>query len=624
MTAGLGDFVVARFRSAENDPGPRQAAAWSWPRLGAERPVIETHQLAPTLKAATSGAAFARMSDGRWRIGLEQTLSDKAPDAVMAGDITGFRGKFARVEIDAPTGGFRAWTDPMRQVPLYLLTTPEVIAVATDLRLLVQLGAWTPELSMTAIYHHLNFSYIPTPYTIYEQVRKLPPGACLTVPSALGHVGAGPDPVGDDPAGITVERYWRPAYPEDLAGDEDTLAAVLREQLEASVGGYVQASADPACFLSGGTDSSSIASILAKTAGPERTHAFSIGFAEEAYDELDYARTAASAFGIHHHQRRIDADETLAAIDALVEAFDEPFGNSSAVPTFYCADLARQKGQSLLLGGDGGDEIFGGNERYAKDYWFQRYYRLPAPLKALGGLVRRSLAPIDKRVANRIKNFLHRASLANPERFYTDDSFASDYYDDLLTPAMRAACPERSSLAILERHFTEADARHDLNRLMYIDLQMAIADNDLTKVNRSAKAAGVSVLYPYLTPDLIAFMGRIPADLKVRRTAKRHLFKKAAAPLLPDAILAKKKQGFGLPFGHWFRHDPTISAFLRDTLGSSRAKNRGYVDSAFLERLLDRHQQGAWDYSNELWLLLMLELWHQRFVDDLQVRSHAA
>lgn len=614
MTAGLGDFVVARFRTAENDPWPRQAAAWSWPRLGAEKPVVETHHLAPTLEAATSGAAFASMSDGRWRVGLEQCLSEKGSEAVISGDIAGFRGKFARVEIEASSGAFRAHTDPMRQVPLYLLNTAEVTAVATDLRLLVQLRGWTPELSMTAIYHHLNFSYIPTPHTIYEQVRKLPPGACLTVPPAKD----------GGTAEITIERYWQPAYPEDLEGDEETLATALREQLQASVGGYVQASADPACFLSGGTDSSSIASVLAKTAGAERTHAFSIGFAEEAYDELDYARTAASAFGIHHHERRIDAGETLAAIDALVEAFDEPFGNSSAVPTFYCADLARRKGHGLLLGGDGGDEIFGGNERYAKDYYFQRYYSLPAPMKALGGLLREGLAPIDRRFANRIKNFLHRGSLANPERFYTDDSFASDYYDQLLTPMMRETCPERSSLEILERHFTEADAHADLNRLMYIDLQMAIADNDLTKVNRSAKAAGVSVLYPYLTPELIAFMGRIPADLKVKRTSKRHLFKKAAAPLLPDAILSKKKQGFGLPFGHWFRHDPTISAFLRDTLSSSRAKGRGYVDSAFLEKLLDRHREGAWDYSNELWLLLMLELWHQRFVDDLAVRAHAA
>ena len=513
-----------------------------------------------------------------------------------------------RVEIDEDGERFSACTDPMRQIPLFLLETKGLVAVATDLRLLTQLPGWEPSVSRQAIYHHLNFSYIPTPFTIFEQVRKLPPGARLTA----------------DAEAVRVDRYWRPAYPEDLTGGEDDLAERLRQQMETSIGGYAASDAEAACFLSGGTDSSTIAGILAKTAGADKTHAFSIGFAEEAFDELDYARTAAQAFGIQHHERRIDAEETLAAIDILVEAFDEPFGNSSAVPTYYCADLARSQGQDCLLGGDGGDEIFGGNERYAKDYYFQRYYDLPSPVKAIGGMLRAGLKPIDQRFANRIKNFLHRGALANPERFYTDDSFASDYYEELLTPELREQCPERSSLAILDKHFAEADASSGLNRLMYIDLQMAIADNDLTKVNRSAKAAGVSVLYPYLTPELIQFMGRVPHGLKVKQTAKRYLFKKAVTSILPEAILTKKKQGFGLPFGHWFRHDPKISAFLGDILMSKRCQERGYMEGAFLKRLLDRHRQGVWDYSNELWLLLMLELWHRRFVDDQAVRRHAA
>ncbi|MGI9436573.1 MAG: asparagine synthetase B family protein [Geminicoccaceae bacterium] len=607
MVHGLGDFVVARFQASEA-PWSCLVAGWTWPTLGGGAPSVETHDVSSTLKAAVSGDASVLIEGGHVRVALEQSLGGADPDAVLAGRIDGYRGKFARVEIDEGGESFLAFTDPMRQIPLFLLETPGLVAVATDLRLLTQLPGWEPSVSSQAIYHHLNFSYIPTPFTIFEQVRKLPPGARLTA----------------DAEGVRIERYWRPAYPEDLAGGEDDLAERLRQQMETSIGGYASSDAEAACFLSGGTDSSTIAGILAKTAGAKRTHAFSIGFAEEAFDELDYARTAAKAFGIQHHERRIGAEETLAAIDILVEAFDEPFGNSSAVPTYYCADLAHGLGHDCLLGGDGGDEIFGGNERYAKDYYFQRYYDLPGPVKAAGGMLRASLRPVDQRFANRIKNFLHRGALANPERFYTDDSFASDYYQELLTPTFREQCPKRSSLAILDRHFAEADAKADLNRLMYIDLQMAIADNDLTKVNRSTKAAGVSVLYPYLAPELIAFMGRVPVELKVKRTAKRYLFKKAVASILPDAILTKKKQGFGLPFGHWFRHDPKISAFLRDILMSQRCRERGYLESGFLTTLLDRHQQGVWDYSNELWLLLMLELWHQRFVDGPAVRRHAA
>ncbi len=607
MVHGLGDFVVAKFQAPE-EPWSRMAAGWTWPTIGGSVPAVETHDVSPTLKAAVSGDAKLLSEAGHVRVSLEQSFAGADPDAVLSGRVDGYRGKFARVEIDEGEQSFSACTDPMRQVPLFLLEAKGLVAVATDLRLLTQLPGFAPSVSSQAIYHHLNFSYIPTPFTIFENVRKLPPGARLCA----------------DDAGVRVERYWRPRYPEDFTGGEDDLARALRQQMETSIGGYVRPDAEAACFLSGGTDSSTIAGILAKTAGAARTHAFSIGFAEEAFDELEYARTAAKAFGIQHHERRIDAEETLAAIDILVEAFDEPFGNSSAVPTFYCADLARGLGHDCLLGGDGGDEIFGGNERYAKDYYFQLFHDLPSPLKAIGGVLGASLKPVDQRFANRIKNFLHRGALANPERFYTDDSFASDYYQDLLTADFREKCPERSSLAILDRHFAETGASAELNRLMYIDLQMAIADNDLTKVNRSAKAAGVSVLYPYLTPELIQFMGRVPHDLKVKRTAKRYLFKKAVAPILPEAILTKKKQGFGLPFGHWFRHDPKISAFLRDILMSQRCRERGYLESGFLTTLLDRHQQGVWDYSNELWLLLMLELWHQRFVDGQASRRHAA
>lgn len=607
MVVGLGDFVVAKFKGPPND-WPVLVEGWHWPGIGSDNHALKTVDIAPSIRVAMSGSVVGTEQAGTWRFILEQSAADISAQAVVDGQTTGYRGKFVSVDVNADAENIVAHTDPMRQIALFALETPDVIAVATDLRLLTQLPGWQPSISQQAIYHHLNFGYIPTPFTIYEQIRKVPPGARL---------------IADD-VGVRIERYWRPSYPGDLVEHEDVLADQLRESLIAVIGSHAASDLDSACFLSGGTDSSTIASILAKTAGPDRTHAFSIGFSEKDFDELDFATTAANAFGLNHHQRRIDADETLSAIDLLVDAFDEPFGNSSAIPTFYCADLAKKQGFDCLLGGDGGDEIFGGNERYAKDYYFQRYHNLPSPLKTIGGLVRSGLKPIDRRFANKIKNFLNRGALANPERFYTDDSFASDFYDEFLSSAFKAACPRRSSLQILEEHYADIDTDVELNRLMYIDLQMAIADNDLTKVNRSAKAAGVSVLYPYLTPDLIQLMGRIPSHFKVNRTIKRYLFKKAATPLLPDAILKKKKQGFGLPFGYWFRHDPKIRAFLGDILLSKRCMERGYLDRDFVTKLFDRHQQGVWDYSNELWLLLMLELWHQKHVDGLRGLRHAA
>ncbi|MEM7041913.1 MAG: asparagine synthase C-terminal domain-containing protein [Pseudomonadota bacterium] len=607
MIEGLGDFVVVDF---ETPP-----IAWAdtanslfWPKLGTLDITPSALDISPTLKAAYSGAVDCVKSADGWRIKLEQAFGDVDSTSVIEGDSAGYRGKFALVDIDPDRGAMAAYTDPMRQIALFVLDTANAVGIATDIRLLAGLPGWDLAVSAEAIYHHLNFTYIPTPFTIYDAIKKVPAGSKLTI----------------DGGGARIDRYWQPRYPEDLGWDEEKLAGDLRKSLRSVIGSYTTGDSDPACYLSGGTDSSTIAGILAESAGPERTHAFSIGFVERAFDELDFAETAAKAFGIDHHQRRIGIEECLAAIDILVDAFDEPFGNASAVPSYYCADLARQQGHASLLGGDGGDEIFGGNERYAKDYLFQRYFGLPKPIKSVGSMIKTLLKPVDQRLANKIKNFINRGSLANPERFYTDDSFASDFYEDLLTPTFRTSCPRGSSLSILKHYFADVDARSELNRLMYIDLQMAISDNDITKVARTAKSAGVSVLFPYLTPDLIDLMGRIPAGLKVHRTEKRHLFKKAVAPIIPQAIIAKKKQGFGLPFGHWFRHDPKVGGFLRDVLLAQRSVERGFINKAFLERILDRHQQGVWDYSNELWLLLMLELWHQRHVDANEIRCHAA
>jgi asparagine synthase (glutamine-hydrolysing) len=601
INKGLGDFLIVVSQAPVTDWSGR-VHSMSWPRIGATHTELVIENSLPQVKVACQGAVSIVHHFRGLTVELAHTLGDVAVDEFMqqSNAFTPLRGKFVRVEVNAQSLQVLAFTDAMRQVPLYYFWSSRLCVVATDLRLIAQLPGVDLNISMQSIYHYLNFSYIPTPYTIYEEVKKVPAGHKLAL-------CPGKEPV--------LERYWQPCYPEDLSLSEPELIATTRNAIESTVGCYGKEASAWGTFLSGGTDSSTITGILAKHVGPELVHAYSIGFPVAGFDELQYAEIAAHAFGIHHHTRRINEKDTLQVIDTLLEAYDEPFGNSSAVPTFYCAQMAALNGHDTLIAGDGGDEIFGGNERYAKDFYFRQYYQLPTFIKWAGSTACRLLAPVDRRFVNRIKNFIYRASLPNPERFYTDDSFASECFKALLPEYVRTQVDQGSSLQILDRHFSASTAVSELHRLMYIDLQMAIADNDLLKVNRAAKVAGVSVLYPYLSPDLVQFMGRIPAWMKVKGAQKRYLFKRAVRHILPEVIRKKKKQGFGLPVGEWFRQVPEFRALLFDNLLSHGSLERGYFNRNFIQSLIDRHDKGVWEYTRALWLLLMLELWHQKYVD---------
>ncbi len=514
------------------------------------------------------------------------------------------RGRFGYVAWDlgnhAAAQRLLACTDAFRTCPIYYAQTPAGLVIASDLRLIIRAGIVQPRVSARSIYHYLNFSYVPAPASAFETVAKLPAGQTLECAGSA----------------VSIKTWWDARYPADLDGDERSRADALREKMVETVRRYGSPAAEGwGTFLSGGTDSSSIASILAN-GRTSPVHSFSIGFDEAGYDELGFSKIASDTFGLQAHQRRVGEVDSVALIPRLVRAYDEPFGNSSAIPTFFCADLAASQGVCLLVAGDGGDEIFGGNERYRKDKIFERFHRLPSPLRAAGHLVAKGLGGVDSRFANRIKNFVHRGSLPNPDRFYTDDSFASDHFATLLSDGFRAQVGQDDSLEVQREIFRAAQAEGDLHRLMYLDLKMTIAENDVVKVVRASRLAGVQVAFPYLDQDLIDFTGRLPDDDKVRGLNKRHLFKLATREILPEAIRQKKKQGFGLPVSVWMRRKGPMHDLVHDIVLSPRAIQRGYFQPEHVRYLIDRHERGAWDHASEIYLLLMLELWHRELVDE--------
>ncbi|MDO5102169.1 MAG: asparagine synthase-related protein [Lautropia sp.] len=513
-------------------------------------------------------------------------------------------GRFVLICWDLANSLVQVITDAFKTWPVCYVNVPDQgLAAASDMRLLLGTGLARPELSASALYHYLNFYYVPARSAIYQGVEKLGGGQRLRYQDDIAE----------------VESWWQLRYPEDLHLGRSRAAIQLRDHIIDNVRQYrPQHNRDWGAFLSGGTDSSSICGILARNAAPEVVSSFSIGFAEPGYDELEYARIASSTFGLDAHERRVNEQEAVDALPRLIDAFDEPFGNASAIPTYYCAKMAADAGKHLLVAGDGGDEIFGGNERYLKDRIFSLYFHAPAFIRAIGKQAHRHLSGTDQRWANRIRNFIERGSLPNPDRFYTDDSFASDHYDTLLTAGFRAQVGRDASLDLQRAIWKELPAPSELHRLMHLDLLMAISDNDIVKVTGACRTADVSVVFPYLDRHLVEYTARLPAYFKLHGTNKRALFKEAMNSTLPEAIRRKKKQGFGLPVSLWMRGNGPFRQLLNDTLESPNAHLWQYIEVDAVRKLLARHQRHAWDHASELYQLLVLELWFQRHAHDTQ------
>jgi asparagine synthase (glutamine-hydrolysing) len=513
----------------------------------------------------------------------------------------GWRGRFTQIVWHPTERQLCAVTDHFSTLSLYALVRGDVVVLGNDLRVLASSPWCERAIDLVSVYHYLNFAQIPAPGTVFRDVRRLLPATRWRWRES---------------AAPTEDRYYVPEYPEDARDAEDAQARALTERMVTTVRDYrPPADSGWGCFLSGGTDSSSIVSILARQKDKGRVQSFTIGFAEERYDEEHFARTAAEACGASPNFERVSDERAQSLVARVIGAYDQPFGNASAIPTLACCDLAQARGAKVLLAGDGGDEIFGGNQRYAKDQVMETWYGLPEPIKAVGRRLGSLAGMTDHYFLNRVENFFERSSLPNPDRFYTDDSFASDHYREMLTPEFQRAVDRDSSLNFMRDVYKLGSSGGPLHRIMRLDLMMAIAQNDLPKVHGAAQSVGVSVRFPYLDPPLVAHMSHLPERHVVRGLTKRYLFKKAMKGILPEEILRKKKQGFGLPVAVWLRADGPFKAMVRETLFDARARARGWWEPSFVENLLAQHERGAWDYADCIYRLFVLELWLRRYVD---------
>jgi asparagine synthase (glutamine-hydrolysing) len=444
---------------------------------------------------------------------------------------------------------------------------------------------------------------IPTPRTVFRGISRIPPAYFV---EANAHE-------------LRSAPHWAPRFDERAAEQIDTLEAEFLDLVSAAVKREANGRR-VGCFLSGGTDSSTVTGMLRKHTGAAPM-AYSIGFEAQGYDEMSYARIAAQHFGADHQTYYITPADLVESIPKVALHYDQPFGNASALPAYYCARLAASQGIERMLAGDGGDELFGGNTRYAKQRVFEIYHALPKGLRhgviepaMLGNGLLDRIPLVRKGVS-----YVRQARLEMPERLETYNLLLRLGTRDVLTPGFLAAVDASLPLQ-QQRDVYTATPTGLINAMLAYDWKYTLADNDLPKVCGTAALAGIEVGFPLLADDLVDFSLRLPATLKVRGLTLRYFFKRALRNFLPEAILRKSKHGFGLPFGPWLLTDRRLFAQASESL--SDLADRGVVLRSFVDQLLaTRVREVPGYYGVMVWVLMMLEQWLRQRAPHFKVES---
>jgi len=449
------------------------------------------------------------------------------------------------------------------------------------------------DLDTQALFDYLYYHVIPAPRTVYRDVHRVPAGHCLWF----------------DGAQVRIQPFWTPVFAPVARPDFQALRGEFRDLLKQAVGRQLDGGR-AACFLSGGTDSSTVAGMIREVTG-QGAASYSIGFDAQGYDEMAYARLAAKAYDCEHHEYYVTPDDLVAAIPSAAKFHDQPFGNSSALPAYYCALKAREDGVSTLLAGDGGDELFGGNARYAKQRVFGWYGAVPSVLRRglLEPLFFNSTAaslPLLKKA----HSYIEQAREPMPERMEMYNLLLRLGLDEVLSPEFRALANPQGPRLEQRQTWNQVRADSELNQTLAFDWRYTLAENDLPKVRYSTQMAGVGVGFPLLDEDLLDFSLRLPNDYKLRGLKLRWFFKEALRGFLPDEIITKQKHGFGLPFGVWATQHAALRELATDSL-QSLAK-RGVIRQEFIDTLLKVHLPAYPGYYGEMvWVLMMLEQWLQ-------------
>ena len=506
------------------------------------------------------------------------------------------RGMFAIAIVDQDRRRLVLARDRIGKKPLYLgELSPGILGFGSELKTLLAVPGWQPRISMDAVQDFFSLGYIPAPDTIFEGIGKLPPGHWMSIEP--GRDGGAPN--------IVQTRYSHVDFLPKWTDNEDTLQERLFAELDDAVRVRLVSDVPFGAFLSGGLDSSVVCALMTRhLSQPLKT--FSIGFDEAGFDELPDARRVAQHLGTEHHEMVVRPDAAN-LLETLVHHFDEPFGDSSAIPTFLVSQLAARH-VKMVLSGDGGDELFAGYSRYRRYATLQRIRR--ATLGLAPGLAKLGGALLPGARGRRLSGIGQRLGLPWPDDYLALVALANPADLRLLFGERAHADPFSS----VRQRFVRSDIDSHAEQILSGDMDTYLVDDILVKVDRTTMANSLEARAPLLDQNLIAFAARLPFDLKLRGEQGKYLFRKVAARLLPAEVLTKRKQGFAIPLATWFRND--LRPMLLDTIGSRAFKERGIFDQAGIQRLVDEHQQGLQDRGELLWMVMVLETWMRTLPDQ--------
>lgn len=537
----------------------------------------ELHRRGHQLKTECDTEVIAHLAEDHSPTGLAERLD----------------GMFAFAVWDERNGQLVLGRDRLGKKPLYYWCANGRLVFGSEIKAVLADPAVPRRLNPAAISAYLTFGYVPTPHTFFEGVRSLPPGHVLTM----------------RPGGTPlVERYWEPPVTglsgvRQLEMPYDQAAAEVRRLLSAAVERRLLSDVPLGAFLSGGVDSSGVVALMAGLMG-KPVSTFTIGFDDtEGFDERPYARQVARRFGTEHTEFVVKPD-AAALIERLVWHHDQPFGDSSALPTFLLSELTR-KHVTVALCGDGGDEVFAGYERFAAAMLRQRLEAVPAPVRST---LARASAALPRRWASRARSV--QRLLESPR---DDASRAYLSWISYVPLEWRdALLPRASDWAIddYERVWRASEGAEVLDRLLDLNLRTYLLDDLLPKADRMSMAHGLELRSPFLDRELVEFALRLPRAFRIRGLSLKRVLKAALGDLLPPEIINRPKHGFGVPLDRWFRTD--LRRYVRGTLGNPRARVRKHLLPEAVDRLLAEHEQGVGEHGHALWTLLTLEVFLDR------------